>query len=112
MQTFGIVRMDPEQIKGMKLSGIVILIKEAGLLNSPYEFKGGYTYVVFRKDQKLYRFIQLFAEWQARRYTYVACATHLFVLTFVHFDVWKIPTFFWGMTNTEPNLLSLKHALR
>ncbi len=31
--------------------------------------------------------------------------------TFVHFDVWKIPTIL-GMTNTEPNLLSLGRVLR
>ncbi len=35
MQTLGLVRMDPEQIKEARLSGIVALDKEAGLLNSP-----------------------------------------------------------------------------
>ncbi len=39
MQTLGFARMDLEQIKGAKLSGIVALGKGAGLLNSPYEFK-------------------------------------------------------------------------
>ncbi len=39
MQTWGIARMDPEQIKEARLSRIVALSKEAGLLNSPYEFK-------------------------------------------------------------------------
>ncbi len=33
------VMMDPEQIKEVKLSGIVAFGKGAGLLNSSYEFK-------------------------------------------------------------------------
>ncbi len=32
-------RMDPEQIKEARLSGILAFGKEAELLNSPYEFK-------------------------------------------------------------------------
>ncbi len=35
MQTLGFARMDPEQIKETRLSGIVALGKGAGLLNSP-----------------------------------------------------------------------------
>ncbi len=35
MQTLGFARMDPEQIKEAKLSGIVAHGKGAGLLNSP-----------------------------------------------------------------------------
>ncbi len=35
MQTLGFARMDPEQIKETRLSGIVVLGKGAGLLNSP-----------------------------------------------------------------------------
>ncbi len=35
MQILGFARMDPEQIKGARLSGIVALSKGAGLLNSP-----------------------------------------------------------------------------
>ncbi len=35
----GFSRIDPEQIKEARLSGIVALGKGAGLLNSPYEFK-------------------------------------------------------------------------
>ncbi len=34
MQTLGFARMDPEQIKEARLSGIVALSKGAGLLNS------------------------------------------------------------------------------
>ncbi len=34
VQTLGFVRMDPEQIKETRLSGIVALGKGAGLLNS------------------------------------------------------------------------------
>ncbi len=37
MQTTGFARMDPEQIKEARLSGIVAL-KGTGLLNTPYEF--------------------------------------------------------------------------
>ncbi len=36
MQTLGIARMDLGQIKEARLSGIVILHKKTGLLNSPY----------------------------------------------------------------------------
>ncbi len=39
MQTLGFARMESEQIKEERLSGIVALGKGAGLLNSPYEFK-------------------------------------------------------------------------
>ncbi len=39
IQTLGFARMNPEQIKEARLSGIVALGKGAGLLNSPYEFK-------------------------------------------------------------------------
>ncbi len=35
----GFARMDPEQMKGARMSGITALGKGAGLLNSPYEFK-------------------------------------------------------------------------
>ncbi len=35
MQTLGFTRIDLEQIKEARLSGIVALSKEAGLLNSP-----------------------------------------------------------------------------
>ncbi len=35
MQTLGFARMDPEQIKEVRLSEIVALGKGAGLLNSP-----------------------------------------------------------------------------
>ncbi len=34
MQTLGVARMDPEQIKETRLSGIVVLGKGAGLLDS------------------------------------------------------------------------------
>ncbi len=39
MQTLDFARMDLEQIKEARLSGIVTFGKGAGLLNSPYEFK-------------------------------------------------------------------------
>ncbi len=39
MQILGFTRMDPEQIKEARLSGIIALGKRVGLLNSPYEFK-------------------------------------------------------------------------
>ncbi len=39
MQTLDFPRMDPEQIKEARLSGIVALGKGAGLLNGPYELK-------------------------------------------------------------------------
>ncbi len=39
MQTLGFARVDTEQIKEAKLSGIVVLGKRAELLISPYEFK-------------------------------------------------------------------------
>ncbi len=35
MQTLGFARMDPEQIKEVRLSGIMVLGKGAGLQNSP-----------------------------------------------------------------------------
>ncbi len=35
MQTLGFARMDPEQIKEVRLSGIVALGRRAGLLNGP-----------------------------------------------------------------------------
>ncbi len=38
MQTLGFVKMDAEQIKEARLSGIVGLGEGAELLNSPYEF--------------------------------------------------------------------------
>ncbi len=39
MQTLGFARMDLEQIKEVRLSGIVGLGNGAGLLIAPYEFK-------------------------------------------------------------------------
>ncbi len=39
MQTLGFATMDPEQIKEVRLNGIVALGKGAELLNNPYEFK-------------------------------------------------------------------------
>ncbi len=39
MQTLGLARMNLEQIKEARLSGIVALGRGAELLNSPYEFK-------------------------------------------------------------------------
>ncbi len=40
MQTLGFARMNPEEIKEGRLSGIVALGEGAGFLNSPCEFKG------------------------------------------------------------------------
>ncbi len=39
MQTLCFTRMDPEQIKEARLSGIMALGKRVRLLNNPYEFK-------------------------------------------------------------------------
>ncbi len=72
--------------------------------------KGGYTYAVFGKDQQLYRFVLLFAEQRVDTLMQCSMCHTLICVTFVHFHVWKIWTFL-GMTNTEPNLLSLGRVL-
>ncbi len=42
MQTLSFARMDPEQIKEARMSGIVAFGKEAGLLNSPMNLNERY----------------------------------------------------------------------
>ncbi len=70
--------------------------------------------MVFGKDQKLFLscyspnsgLIDIHMLW------HVPCTCRAVLCqTFIHFDVWKIPTFL-GMTNTETNLPTLGRALR